>query len=151
MLIAPLPTFVPPRPCYSMDGLPLLANPPAFRPSPELARIIGKLSSAGDIEEAWLEYDRKIDAFKHTDTGSRLWRNWTALKAAATGIIESEYKLLDAAFWAWRDSLIDHDALARECRAWLRRTLAGPQICGSCGGRFESIDALMSHQGYCSF
>jgi hypothetical protein len=137
-----------PRPSY-LEGFPLLANPPAFAPSPELARIIGKLSDTGNPEEAWLEYDRRIDAFRDTDMARKLWRQPEICDKIATGITREEYEILNAAYFAWRDSFIDHAALARRESARAYKTLAGPQICGSCGGEFESIDALMSHD--CSF
>jgi hypothetical protein len=103
------------------------------------------------IEEAYAEYWRRIDEFTATDAGMHMWKDYYGLRTRATGLSTAEYEQLDAAHWAYQNSLIDYEALERESRVWLRKTLAGSQICGWCGGSFESIEALMSHQGFCSF
>jgi hypothetical protein len=139
-----------PRPS-DLEDFPLLVNPPRFAPSPELARIIGKLSSTGNPEEAWLEYDRRIDAFRETNKARELWREPEVCDKIATGTTREEYELLNDAYFVWRDSFIDHAALARRESARAYQALGGPQICGGCGGSFPSIGALLSHESFCSF
>jgi hypothetical protein len=130
---------------------PFLANPLAFKPSPELAAIIRKLSPKSDIEEAWYEYFRLVDDFKSTGIGMRLWKYDEIRDERATGLSAKAWEELDAAYFAWVGSLIDHAALARREHAWLREATKGPQICGHCGGTFDSMAALSSHRGLCSF
>lgn len=147
MLVAPLSVHRP----RDLPDAPLLANPPHFDPSPELARIIRKLSPSGDIEEAWYEYDRRVCAFRNTDEGLRFWNNGTLRDKIATGITSDDHEILNRAYFAWRDSFIDWDEVARLDYVRRHQRLKGPQICGWCGGEFASMADLSMHQGYCHF
>lgn len=148
MLLLALPR----RPRTLSADTPILENPPAFEPSPELAAIIRRLSPAGDIEEAWFEYDRRIDTFRQTNRGARMWRDRYALKAEATGITQPEHEILDDAYWAWVNSLIDHDEIERREKKWRRQILKDENsICGYCGGNFGTPEARRSHRDFCSF
>jgi hypothetical protein len=117
----------------------------------DIGALARKLSPSGSLAEAWYEYDRRIDAFKATPIGQKLWMDWDELSLRATGLTVYEYRALDSAYWAWKDSQIDHAALERDEQAHREQALAGPQICGHCSGTFSSIAALMSHSGFCSF
>lgn len=139
------------RPLSLGRSIPVLANPSPPELSPELAQIVRALAPSGDIEEAWLEFDRRICAFRETPAASEYFHNYAGLVKRATGISLAQADALEEAYHAWELSFIDYAALERRESVGRLESLAGEQFCGYCGGRFKDIDEMMTHQGNCSF
>lgn len=95
--------------------------------------------------ERFVDYWSRINLFADTAKGRAIRdeHGWSAMAFAATGLSDDEAIAMCDEYYAWNRANSTHESA--------RAKFHGPQRCGYCGGEFESIDRLLSHESFCSF
>jgi hypothetical protein len=112
--------------------------------------------------EAFQELETELMAFMASPEGRRIRASWrhehpSARYQAVCDAFYVRRGITSTEYWHLRD---EADAfLEAQDDTYFRKLdhehghsgSVGPQVCGWCGGEFKNVDALHSHEAFCSF